>query len=43
VHDLGQNGYLDTVRGRNGGIRLMRKPRKALSSLLLPELAARAI
>jgi Rrf2 family transcriptional regulator, nitric oxide-sensitive transcriptional repressor len=27
VHDLGQKGYLDTVRGRNGGIRLMRKPR----------------
>ena len=27
VHDLGQKGYLHTVRGRNGGIRLMRKPR----------------
>jgi Rrf2 family transcriptional regulator, nitric oxide-sensitive transcriptional repressor len=27
VNDLGQKGYLDTVRGRNGGIRLMRKPR----------------
>lgn len=27
VHDLGQKGYLDTVRGRNGGIRLTRKPR----------------
>ena len=27
VHDLGQKGYLDTVRGRNGGIRLNRKPR----------------
>ncbi|HEX3882456.1 MAG TPA: Rrf2 family transcriptional regulator [Stellaceae bacterium] len=26
VHDLGQKGYLDTVRGRNGGIRLMRPP-----------------
>jgi Rrf2 family transcriptional regulator, nitric oxide-sensitive transcriptional repressor len=26
VNDLGQKGYLDTVRGRNGGIRLMRKP-----------------
>lgn len=26
VHDLGQKGYLDTVRGRNGGIRLMRAP-----------------
>jgi Rrf2 family transcriptional regulator, nitric oxide-sensitive transcriptional repressor len=27
VNDLSQKGYLDTVRGRNGGIRLMRKPR----------------
>ncbi len=26
VNDLGQKGYLDTVRGRNGGIRLMRDP-----------------
>ncbi len=27
VNDLSQKGYLDTVRGRNGGIRLMREPR----------------
>jgi Rrf2 family transcriptional regulator, nitric oxide-sensitive transcriptional repressor len=27
VNDLSQKGYLDTVRGRNGGIRLMRSPR----------------
>ena len=27
VNDLSRNGYLHTVRGRNGGIRLMRKPR----------------
>jgi len=27
VNDLSQKGYLDTVRGRNGGIRLMLKPR----------------
>jgi Rrf2 family nitric oxide-sensitive transcriptional repressor len=27
VNDLSQKGYLDTVRGRNGGIRLMRTPR----------------
>jgi Rrf2 family nitric oxide-sensitive transcriptional repressor len=27
VNDLGRKGYLDTVRGRNGGIRLLRKPR----------------
>ncbi len=27
VSDLSQKGYLDSVRGRNGGIRLMRKPR----------------
>jgi Rrf2 family nitric oxide-sensitive transcriptional repressor len=27
VNDLGQKGYLDTIRGRNGGIRLMREPR----------------
>jgi Rrf2 family transcriptional regulator, nitric oxide-sensitive transcriptional repressor len=27
VNDLSQRGYLDTVRGRNGGIRLKRKPR----------------
>jgi Rrf2 family nitric oxide-sensitive transcriptional repressor len=27
VNDLSQKGYLDTVRGRNGGIRLMRQPR----------------
>src|SRR5581483_5492349 len=26
--DLGQKGYLDTVRGRNGGIRLMRPPQE---------------
>jgi Rrf2 family transcriptional regulator, nitric oxide-sensitive transcriptional repressor len=26
VNDLGQKGYLDTVRGRNGGIRLLREP-----------------
>jgi Rrf2 family nitric oxide-sensitive transcriptional repressor len=27
VNDLGQKGYLDTVRGRNGGIRLIGEPR----------------
>lgn len=27
VSDLSQKGYLDTVRGRNGGIRLRRQPR----------------
>ena len=27
VNDLSQKGYLVTVRGRNGGIRLMRQPR----------------
>lgn len=27
MNDLSQKGYLDTVRGRNGGIRLMREPR----------------
>lgn len=27
VNDLSQKGYLDTVRGRNGGMRLKRKPR----------------
>src|SRR5262249_36844268 len=27
VNHLSQNGYLHTVRGRNGGIRLMREPR----------------
>ena len=27
VNDLSQMGYLNTVRGRNGGIRLMREPR----------------
>lgn len=26
VNDLGQKGYLDTVRGRNGGLRLKRDP-----------------
>lgn len=26
VNDLSEKGYLDTVRGRHGGIRLMRKP-----------------
>jgi Rrf2 family transcriptional regulator, nitric oxide-sensitive transcriptional repressor len=25
VNDLSQKGYLDTVRGRNGGVRLMRE------------------
>jgi Rrf2 family transcriptional regulator, nitric oxide-sensitive transcriptional repressor len=28
VNFLGQKGYLDTVRDRNGGIRLMREPRR---------------
>jgi Rrf2 family nitric oxide-sensitive transcriptional repressor len=27
VNDLSQKGYLDSVRGRNGGIHLSRKPR----------------
>ena len=27
VNDLSQKGYIDTVRGRNGGIRLKREPR----------------
>jgi Rrf2 family transcriptional regulator, nitric oxide-sensitive transcriptional repressor len=26
VNDLSQKDYLDTARGRNGGIRLMREP-----------------
>lgn len=26
VHELGQKGYLETVRGKNGGFRLMRRP-----------------
>jgi Rrf2 family nitric oxide-sensitive transcriptional repressor len=27
VNDLSRKGYLDTMRGRNGGVRLMREPR----------------
>jgi Rrf2 family transcriptional regulator, nitric oxide-sensitive transcriptional repressor len=27
VNDLSQRGYLDTVRGRNGGIRLLHEPK----------------
>src|SRR6185437_11679963 len=26
VHDLGQLGYIETVQGKNGGFRLLRKP-----------------
>lgn len=26
IHELGQLGYIDTIRGRNGGIRLSMKP-----------------
>jgi Rrf2 family nitric oxide-sensitive transcriptional repressor len=26
VHELGKRGYLETVRGKNGGLRLSRKP-----------------
>jgi Rrf2 family transcriptional regulator, nitric oxide-sensitive transcriptional repressor len=26
VHELGQKGYLETIRGKNGGFRLLKKP-----------------
>ena len=38
VNDLSQKGYLDTVRGRSGGIRLMREPRRQ-SNLIAASLA----
>ncbi len=28
IYELGKNGYIDTIRGRNGGIRLAKSPEK---------------
>ncbi len=26
IHELGRDGYVETIRGRNGGVRLQKKP-----------------
>lgn len=38
VNDLSQKGYLDTVRGRNGGMRLKRRPHEINVGRLVREL-----
>lgn len=35
VHQLGRTGFLETVRGKYGGIRLMRRPEDILLSDLV--------
>ena len=37
VYELGQAGYLETVRGKNGGLRLARRPEEIGLGLLVRE------
>lgn len=37
VYELGQAGYLETVRGKNGGLRLARRPQEIVLGRLVRE------
>lgn len=37
IHQLGQLGYIETIRGRNGGIKLAKDPKKLISAKLYPK------
>ncbi|MES1964462.1 Rrf2 family transcriptional regulator [Psychrobacter sp. AH5] len=38
IHQLGQLGYIETIRGKNGGIRLARKPEDINLGILIKQI-----